>query len=101
MEQSTKDFAKLDRSFRRRIAAVSMAFRRAPVAAIDWDDRLICIRGPRGCGKTTAMFQRIREAFPDPAKALSDGAQQLTPGQFADLVAELREIAAVLGKKIV
>ena len=70
MEQSTKDFAKLDRSFRRRIAAVSMAFRRAPVAAIDWDDRLICIRGPRGCGKTTAMFQRIREAFPDPAKAL-------------------------------
>ena len=41
------------------------------------------------------------EVHPDPQKALSDGAQQLTPDQFADLVAELREIAAVFGKKIV
>ena len=41
------------------------------------------------------------EVHPDPAKALSDGAQQLTPVQFADLVAELRDIADVLGKKIV
>ena len=41
------------------------------------------------------------EVHPDPAKALSDGAQQLTPDQFADLVAELRDIAAVFGKKIV
>ena len=41
------------------------------------------------------------EVHPDPQKALSDGAQQLTPGQFADLVEELREIAAVFGKKIV
>ena len=41
------------------------------------------------------------EVHPDPATALSDGAQQLTPKQFATLVGELREIAAVLGKKIV
>ena len=41
------------------------------------------------------------EVHPDPAKALSDGAQQLTPAQFTDLVGELRDIAAVLGKKIV
>jgi 3-deoxy-7-phosphoheptulonate synthase len=33
--------------------------------------------------------------------ALSDGPQQLTPEQFEVLIAELREIAAVLGKKIV
>ena len=41
------------------------------------------------------------EVHPNPPKALSDGPQQLTPTQFVDLVAELREIAAVFGKKIV
>lgn len=41
------------------------------------------------------------EVHPNPQVALSDGPQQLTPAQFVDLVAELREIAAVFGKKIV
>ena len=41
------------------------------------------------------------EVHPNPPKALSDGPQQLTPVQFADLVAELRKIAAVFGKRIV
>lgn len=41
------------------------------------------------------------EVHPNPPKALSDGPQQLTPAQFKDLVAELREVAAVFGKKIV
>lgn len=70
MDATTKDFAKLDRAYRRRIAAVPMAFRRAPAGAIDWDDRLICLKGPRGCGKTTTLFQRIKTAFPDPSQAL-------------------------------
>lgn len=41
------------------------------------------------------------EVHPNPPAALSDGPQQLTPAQFVDLVAQLREIAAVFGKKIV
>lgn len=41
------------------------------------------------------------EVHPNPPKALSDGPQQLTPAQFEELVAELRKIAAVFGKKIV
>ncbi len=41
------------------------------------------------------------EVHPNPQKALSDGPQQLTPAQFAQLIEELREIAAVFGKKIV
>ncbi len=41
------------------------------------------------------------EVHPNPPKALSDGPQQLTPAQFAELVGELRKIAAVFGKKIV
>ncbi len=41
------------------------------------------------------------EVHPDPAVALSDGPQQLTPAQFVELIGQLREIAAVFGKKIV
>lgn len=40
------------------------------------------------------------EVHPDPASALSDGAQQLTCQQFADVVEELRRVAAVFGKVI-
>ena len=39
------------------------------------------------------------EVHPNPTEALSDGPQQLTPAQFTELVAQLREIAAVFGKK--
>lgn len=41
------------------------------------------------------------EVHPDPQNAKSDAAQQLTPSQFRDLLADLREIAAVFGKKLV
>ncbi|MBR3689618.1 MAG: 3-deoxy-7-phosphoheptulonate synthase [Eggerthellaceae bacterium] len=41
------------------------------------------------------------EVHPNPPTALSDGPQQLTPAQFEQLVAELRVLAAALGKKIV
>ncbi|MGI6045663.1 MAG: 3-deoxy-7-phosphoheptulonate synthase [Eggerthellaceae bacterium] len=41
------------------------------------------------------------EVHPDPTVALSDGPQQLTCSQFKDLLAQLRELAAVFGKKIV
>lgn len=41
------------------------------------------------------------EVHPNPPEALSDGPQQLTPAQFKDLMGELREVAAVFGKKLV
>ncbi len=37
---------------------------------ISWDARLVGIKGARGVGKTTLMLQRIKLAFPDPARAL-------------------------------
>jgi len=40
------------------------------------------------------------EVHPDPANAMSDGAQSLKPEKFAALIEELRPIAAVLGKTI-
>ena len=41
------------------------------------------------------------EVHPNPPVAKSDGPQQLTPAQFEKLVGELRDLAAVFGKKIV
>lgn len=40
------------------------------------------------------------EVHPDPATALSDGGQQLTPAQFAQLMAELKPLVAVMGKQL-
>jgi 3-deoxy-7-phosphoheptulonate synthase len=40
------------------------------------------------------------EVHPNPERALSDGAQSLYPEQFAQLVGELRTIAAAIGRTI-
>ena len=40
------------------------------------------------------------EVHPNPERALSDGAQSLYPEQFAQLVVELRSIAAAIGRTI-
>lgn len=42
----------------------------------------------------------IIEVHPDPKKAVSDGAQSLTPAAFADTMARCRPIAAAIGKTI-
>ena len=47
----------------RLISKVSIDFRRYLVPRIDWTDDLICIKGPKGTGKTTLMLQHIRETF--------------------------------------
>jgi 3-deoxy-7-phosphoheptulonate synthase len=40
------------------------------------------------------------EVHPDPDRALSDGAQSLTPEQFADLMKQVRAIADVIGRRV-
>jgi 3-deoxy-7-phosphoheptulonate synthase len=40
------------------------------------------------------------EVHPNPERALSDGAQSLYPEQFAQLVTELRAIAAAIGRTL-
>ena len=40
------------------------------------------------------------EVHPDPLHALSDGPQQLTLSQFAQLIEELRELASTLGREL-
>lgn len=40
------------------------------------------------------------EVHPDPARAMSDGPQSLNPAQFAKLMADLKPLAAAVGKEI-
>lgn len=47
----------------RMITQVPMRYRRYLCSRIDWRDRLICIKGPKGTGKTTLILQHIQETF--------------------------------------
>lgn len=38
--------------------------------SINWNNRLILIRGPKGAGKTTMLMQHIQRTFPDKSKVL-------------------------------
>ena len=42
----------------------------------------------------------IVEVHPDPARALSDGAQSLKPEKFAQMVAEVRRVAEAIGRTV-
>ena len=52
-----------------RMEETPLAFKRRLYGEIDWDARLLCVKGARGVGKTTMMLQRMREAL-GPEKAL-------------------------------
>lgn len=47
----------------KRLRNISVSFRRYIIDEIDWGDRLICIRGGRGAGKTTLMLQHLKETY--------------------------------------
>ena len=54
---------------KRMVEATPTALHRYAVDRIDWRDRLICIEGARGTGKSTIMRQRIKESFGVEGKA--------------------------------
>lgn len=58
------------RLFYRKLNAVPTTFIRYLYYQINWNDRLIGIKGARGVGKTTLILQHIKEHFPDRNKAL-------------------------------
>ena len=64
------DYLKLLESSARRVRAVSMDFVRPIAKTIDWNDRLIAVKGARGTGKTTMILQHIKQAFGTDDKAL-------------------------------
>ena len=51
--------------FRKKIAATQIEFIRSMEVGINWNARLICIRGARGVGKTTLLLQHIKLMFGD------------------------------------
>lgn len=59
----TEDMLSLFKTSDRLIEDVSMDFKRYLMQEIDWGNRLICLKGARGVGKTTILKQRIKEAF--------------------------------------
>ena len=54
----------------RRTRGISLKFRRHLADRIDWENRLISLRGARGTGKTTLLLQRMKTALPDPQQAV-------------------------------
>ncbi len=63
------DITDLMASFHRRLQAVPKTFTRFLAGQIDWEDRLIGIRGARGCGKTTLLLQHLY-SFPQRSQCL-------------------------------
>ena len=53
----------LTRIFQRKLAATPMVFFRYLYEEIDWNDTLIGLKGPKGCGKTTLLLQHIKKTF--------------------------------------
>ena len=51
----------LIRSMERRIDAVETEYHRPLYHRMDWDDRLVCIKGAKGTGKTTMLLQYLKE----------------------------------------
>lgn len=54
----------------RLVRDIDCRFKRYLYSSIDWEDRMLCIRGAKGVGKTTMMLQYIKEHFPKSSVAL-------------------------------
>ncbi|MCD8385652.1 MAG: AAA family ATPase [Bacteroidales bacterium] len=52
------------------MAETPMAFTRYLYPQINWDNRLIIIRGAKGVGKTTLIFQHIKKTYANPNEAM-------------------------------
>lgn len=55
---------KIKEKFYRKINTVSLKFKRTYFYSINWESRMIGIRGARGVGKTTLILQYIKENLP-------------------------------------
>ena len=49
-----------------KLAQVTLDFKRYLYSRINWDSRVIGIKGERGVGKTTMLLQRIKEKYSNP-----------------------------------
>ena len=56
-------------TYNRRLEEIDCKYQRYLYSHIEWDERLIGIKGARGVGKTTMLLQHIKLTFPDRTKA--------------------------------
>lgn len=54
----------------RRVSQIDLSYKRPLYSQINWDNRLIGIKGPKGVGKSTLILQHVKESFPDLGKIL-------------------------------
>lgn len=57
-------------TYHRKLAKVSLRFKRYLYSQINWKSRIISIKGARGVGKTTMLLQNILENYEDVDKTL-------------------------------
>lgn len=57
-------------AFYMKLSTTNLKFKRYLYDKINWETRLIGIKGARGVGKTTILLQRIKEYFPKKGEAL-------------------------------
>ncbi len=57
-------------NYHRKISRVDLVFKRYLYSQINWNARIICIKGARGVGKTTMLLQHILENYQDIDKTL-------------------------------
>lgn len=67
MDETTRE--KIFKMSANLVADTPVNFKRYLYPEVDWNSRLVCIKGARGVGKTTMLLQRIAE-MPEPSKAL-------------------------------
>lgn len=60
----------LYRNSHRVVSQVSMDFKRDLHSKINWNARIIGIKGPKGVGKSTLLKQHIKETFPNDSSVL-------------------------------
>ena len=63
MQMTEKEIEPLLVASERLVSEADMGFRRYLCGQVDWKDRLVCIKGPKGTGKTTLILQHIKETF--------------------------------------
>lgn len=66
---SQDELQSLHAKYLRKLAATDLTFKRYLYDQINWEVRMIGIKGARGVGKTTLLLQRIKQAFSDPNEA--------------------------------
>lgn len=66
----TIELQPLFNNYHRKIAKIDLRFKRYLYEQINWDARIISIKGARGVGKTTMLLQHIIENFDDIDKTL-------------------------------